>query len=182
MKRRLLGIGVATVLLGSLAVSEARAEVSRVTLSVSGLACPFCAYGLEKKLKRVEGVQAVQTDLKTGVVTLQMAEGKSPDLAKIRSAVKDTGFTLQTIRLTAIGTLVVNGGRVLLKLRSAEGQYLLHEKEAGGAGGLTDATFTRLKKLAAQGAVVAVTGTVHEHAEDWPGLEIETLEVVRPRP
>jgi len=34
-----------------------------VKIRVDGPACPFCAYGLEKKLKRVEGVKDLEIDL-----------------------------------------------------------------------------------------------------------------------
>ncbi len=36
-----------------------QAQVTSLTVSVDGLACPFCAYGVEKKLKRVEGVKSI---------------------------------------------------------------------------------------------------------------------------
>lgn len=41
-------------------------------LHVDGLSCPFCAYGLEKKLGEVEGVQSLETNIKDGTVTVTM--------------------------------------------------------------------------------------------------------------
>jgi len=38
------------------------AQIRAVTVSVDGMACPFCAYGVEKKLKRVVGVESITID------------------------------------------------------------------------------------------------------------------------
>ncbi len=64
-------------------------------LYVDGLACPFCAYGVEKKLRGVAGVEKLDIDINTGVVSVTMAEGASLDEAAARQIVKDAGFTLR---------------------------------------------------------------------------------------
>lgn len=63
-------------------------------IEVAGLACPFCAYGLEKRLKKVDGVKKIETDIGTGTVTVEMAEGKTLGKEQARKAVKKAGFTL----------------------------------------------------------------------------------------
>lgn len=77
-------------------VSIAQASGFSYTLQVNGLACPFCAYGIEKKLSSIEGVDDIQVDIKKGEVIVIMAEDKplSEDLA--RNRVKDAGFTLRS--------------------------------------------------------------------------------------
>lgn len=64
-------------------------------LHVDGLACPFCAYGIEKKLNAIKGVQGVGVDIASGTVNVTMAEGASLDEATAKQAVKDAGFTLR---------------------------------------------------------------------------------------
>ena len=64
-------------------------------LRVDGLACPFCAYGIEKKLNAIKGVQGVGVDIASGSVTVTMAVGASLDEATAKQAVKDAGFTLR---------------------------------------------------------------------------------------
>lgn len=64
-------------------------------LEVAGLACPFCAYGIEKKLNALEGVERVDTHIKEGVVVVTMPEGATLDEATARQAVEDAGFTLE---------------------------------------------------------------------------------------
>lgn len=64
-------------------------------LEVDGLACPFCAYGIEKRLSAIDGVQGVETELSRGRVVVTLAEGKSLTEAVARKAVEEAGFTLK---------------------------------------------------------------------------------------
>lgn len=68
-----------------------------VKIEVDGLSCPFCAYGLEKNLKKVVGVEAIKIDVENAFVLLTIAEGKSVDEATIRENIKDAGFTPRAI-------------------------------------------------------------------------------------
>lgn len=61
---------------------------------VDGLACPFCAYGIEKKLDEIKDVQNIQTDIATETVTVTMAPGAVLSQEAAAQAVKDAGFTL----------------------------------------------------------------------------------------
>ncbi len=63
-------------------------------LRVDGLACPFCAYGIEKELHRTDGVESIDIDINAGVVTVTMAEGGTMTEAQASRIVKDAGFTL----------------------------------------------------------------------------------------
>lgn len=64
-------------------------------LQVTGLACPFCAYGVEKKLSALEGVERVETHIKDGAVIVTMREGATLDEAAARKAVQTAGFSLE---------------------------------------------------------------------------------------
>lgn len=66
----------------------------RYKIVVDGLACPFCAYGLEKHLHEISGVQNTQTDIASETITVTMAPGKGLDKAAAAHAVKDAGFTM----------------------------------------------------------------------------------------
>lgn len=78
-----------------LAATGAWAAGAAYRLHVDGLACPFCAYGLEKKLGAVHGVRGVDTQIKDGTVTVMMEDGESLDETAARQAVKDAGFSLR---------------------------------------------------------------------------------------
>jgi len=90
MKQWILALSIA--LLWNPAAFAAGTEYE---LGVDGLACPYCAYGIEKKLKKTKGVEQIDIDLDKGVVRVKVAEGitlTEPQMAKL---VKDSGFTLR---------------------------------------------------------------------------------------
>jgi mercuric ion binding protein len=73
---------------------------NQYALAVDGLACPFCAYGVEKRLSAIEGVESVETDVKSGQVVVTLVEGKTLSEEVARQAVKDAGFTLRSLKQT----------------------------------------------------------------------------------
>ncbi len=104
-KSRVQWRGILAVLLViAMATTVAWAQSAKpvYTLRVDGLACPFCAYGVEKQLRAVDGVQTVETDIKTGTVTIDMRAGATLDEATARKAVEAAGFTFRG--LNPIGT------------------------------------------------------------------------------
>ncbi len=78
-------------------VAWAQSAKTVYTLRVDGLACPFCAYGVEKQLSAVDGVERVETDIKTGTVTIDMRAGATLDEATARKAVEASGFTFRSL-------------------------------------------------------------------------------------
>ena len=38
-------------------------EADGYEIRVAGLACPFCAYGIEKHLRKIEGVEQIEVDV-----------------------------------------------------------------------------------------------------------------------
>lgn len=75
---------------------SALAAGNQYTLGVKGVACPYCAYGVEKRLNKVDGVENVSVDIGDSVVRVTMAEGANLTEAKARTAVKEAGFTLHS--------------------------------------------------------------------------------------
>ena len=70
------------------------AAQTQYQLQVDGLACPFCAYGIEKELKRTDGVERIDIDINAGTVTVTMADGATMTEAQAARIVADAGFTL----------------------------------------------------------------------------------------
>lgn len=86
---------LASILLaGFLPAAYARDTV--YALQVDGLACPFCAYGIEKKLSSLKGVKDIQVDIKKGEVIVTMTEGANLSEQLAREKVKDAGFSLRS--------------------------------------------------------------------------------------
>jgi len=70
------------------------ADAAQYQLQVKGLACPFCAYGIEKELQKIDGVTAVDTHIKDGAVIVTMEDGATLDESTAKKAVEAAGFTL----------------------------------------------------------------------------------------
>lgn len=68
-------------------------EPQVVEIEVTGMTCPFCVYGTEKKLNKLPGVEAAEVSLKNKKARIVMTPGKTADLEAIRKAVIDAGFT-----------------------------------------------------------------------------------------
>ena len=64
-------------------------------LYVDGLACPFCAYGIEKKVGGLDGVEKVEIDIENGLVAVTLAAGATLDEATAAKAVDEAGFSLR---------------------------------------------------------------------------------------
>ena len=78
-------------------IASASAQMATQTyrLHVDGLACPFCAYGIEKQLSRIDGVETIDIDIGAGAITLGVADGKTLDEPAARRAVEAAGFSLR---------------------------------------------------------------------------------------
>jgi len=70
----------------------------KVKVEVDGLSCPFCAYGLEKKLQKMEGIAKIEIDVENAFALLTIEEGKTVSEETIRENVKLAGFTARKIK------------------------------------------------------------------------------------
>ena len=57
----------------------------------------FCAYGLEKKLKKVKDVESVTIDLNEGKVVVIAKAGATLKEEALRRAVKEAGFSVASL-------------------------------------------------------------------------------------
>ncbi|MCH7696061.1 MAG: heavy-metal-associated domain-containing protein [Proteobacteria bacterium] len=69
-------------------------------LGIDGVACPFCVYGIEKQLSKLEGIERISTDIKNGLVLLEMKDGSTLTEQLINEAVNKAGFTLRSFAQT----------------------------------------------------------------------------------
>lgn len=74
-------------------------------MRVDGLACPYCAYGIEKKLKQIEGVDAesIDIDLEAGVVRVTTADHVTLTEERMERLFNDAGFTFRGMETTKPG-------------------------------------------------------------------------------
>ena len=72
------------------------------SIRVDGLACPYCAYGVEKKLKKISGLSNIKVDLKKGLVTVDAAEGTTLNEKQLKKLFKDAGFTYRSMKTSSL--------------------------------------------------------------------------------
>jgi len=71
-----------------------------IKIWVDGLACPFCAYGLEKKIKKLSGAENIFVDINKGFVTFIVPSEAIPEKEKLKKLVKEAGFAVRKIQYT----------------------------------------------------------------------------------
>ena len=170
-----LQMAVAESAVGAAAEDVGMLEVS---VQVDGLSCPFCAYGLEKRLRKVENVAKLEIQVNEGRAVIKPEPGTSLDLAELEQAVRDGGFTPRELSLTARGRLTeldgapaleLSNGILLLLAEDAQTTALLESQGAEGGEGA--------------GPVVRVQGQAARqeaegHANHPYTLTIRTFEIV----
>jgi len=92
----------------------------KVTVRVDGLTCPFCAYGLEKRMKRLSAVKELSINIKEGTVELVPKEGRHIDIDDVKDAVANGGFTSREIRVALIGKVIEWDGETVLSIVSTD--------------------------------------------------------------
>ncbi len=70
------------------------AQYDRVEVYVDGLGCPFCAYGLEKRFKDLEGIRDIKINMENGLMTFTIEAHQGITLQDIDRQVERAGYTL----------------------------------------------------------------------------------------
>ena len=69
-----------------------------IKIEVDGLACPFCAYGIEKNLRNnIEGLDDLDINIEKGYVSFGFPKQTKLKDEKVRKIVKDAGFEAKKI-------------------------------------------------------------------------------------
>ena len=72
-------------------------SAQQIIVRVDGASCPFCAFGLEKRLGHLEGVADVRLEMKAGKVIVTLQKGATVSEQALRQAVEEAGFTPREI-------------------------------------------------------------------------------------
>ena len=84
-----LAIGVNTPVFSAESQYEIRAD---------GLACPYCAYGIEKKFMKISGVKHVDFDMNKGLVLVTGDEDLVLKEPQLKTLFDDSGFTFRKVK------------------------------------------------------------------------------------
>jgi len=87
---------ILTVTLFALFMTQATwAETTVYSIRVDGLACPYCAYGIEKKMNAIESIKFIDMDLEKGIVTAHAYDVKLSE-TQLKQLFQDSGFTYRS--------------------------------------------------------------------------------------
>ena len=67
---------------------SSNAQITKVDQEVFGMDCAPCAYGLERGLKKMDGLEKVRVSLNDGKAYLELSENNSLSLKQIQEEVK----------------------------------------------------------------------------------------------
>jgi len=161
------------------------AQVEQVTLRVDGLACPFCAYGVEKKLKKLKGYRSLDVLMNEGKIVIGWKSDEPVDLPGLNNAIKEAGFTLRSVKATLVGVVENDKGRYSLVLPAMLHQrFYLYESEKFSPGAqshqqnerqaetLSAPLRKRLDDLSAESGTVRIAGLIRQQADAQLGLEL----------
>ena len=88
---------IALTIIALIASTSALADGIQYQMRVDGLACPYCAYGIEKNLKKIDGVKKIEVDLDNGLVIVNVASGVTLTDAQMEKLFTDAGFTFRSM-------------------------------------------------------------------------------------
>lgn len=80
-----------------LAAQESGDVGRQAVITVEGLQCPFCAYGIQKHLKKLPGATKVEIELAESQAIVSFQAGADVSDDQLRGAVRKAGFTADTI-------------------------------------------------------------------------------------
>ena len=72
--------------------------------------CAPCAYGLERGLKNMEGLESVKVSLNDGKAYLDLAKNNDLSLRQIQEEVNKSDFSAKKAEIVIKGTLVEQDG------------------------------------------------------------------------
>lgn len=90
-------------LIGILGIGTISGQIARVDQEVYGMDCAPCAYGLERGLKKMDGLQEVRVSLNDGKAYLGLAEKNDLTLRSIQEEVKKNGFSAKKAEVVLMG-------------------------------------------------------------------------------
>jgi mercuric ion binding protein len=79
------------------ALGQAPAAGDSLRLKVDGMVCSLCAYGVERRLKKIEHVEGVRVELDSGLVVLTLRTGTVVCDSVLTAEVRRAGFALRGV-------------------------------------------------------------------------------------
>ena len=112
----------------------AHAEYQQVNLTVFGMDCAPCAHAIHVSMKGIQGVNTVDVDLNTGLVTVKLTAGSSASMHQFNEAVEKIGFTHKDANIVARGKVTGAAAAPFFEVAGTQDRFAL--KAAGASSDL----------------------------------------------
>jgi len=159
------------ILAGCLAFASlaAHAQYEQVNLTVFGMDCAPCAHAIHVSMKGIPGVNTVDVDLNTGLVSIKLAAENNASMRQFNQAVEKNGFTHKDAEVIAKGKLTGTAGAFFLEVSGTPDRYALSPAAAN------------IDLTSLLGKTVTVTGVVPQAAKGKvsDALRYKTITEVR---
>jgi copper chaperone len=86
------------------------AQIDEVRIVVNGLTCNLCAAGLERSLRKLDGVSSVRVTLEDETAVVTVRKGARFDADRIRAAVTDAGQETRRVEISVRGAVREHDG------------------------------------------------------------------------
>ncbi|MEX0958913.1 MAG: heavy metal-associated domain-containing protein [Burkholderiales bacterium] len=138
-----------------------------VEQTVFGMDCAPCAYGVEKSLLGLPGVEKVNVSLNLGKVSLTLAPQNPVTIQQIRRRIRNNGFTPREAHVRALGKLVHRDNQVELVLGPGSVLRLIPGTQA-------DLDWDEIRRLE-PGNIVEIAGQIATESGEPPQVSVITL-------
>ena len=123
---------------------KSNAQIVKAEIRATGLTCSMCSNAINKQLKSMEEVVAVETDLNTNTFTVTLKEGNDLSPKVFKEKVEKAGFFIGSLVVTAKSDTLTKTSYILVsdkKSNSSEVQFQVVDK-----GYITEKEFKKLSK------------------------------------
>jgi len=97
--------------------AASKKSVNRLLIRVDGLACYFCAYGLERFFKKSGRIAAFDMKMEEGIVEATPIKGKPLlSVETVSKYIYDAGFTFRSIKAVLVGRFEQKDDRVIFRV------------------------------------------------------------------
>ena len=103
----------------------AQAQYEQVNLTVFGMDCAPCAHAIHVSMKGISGVNTVDVDLNTGLVTIKLLEGNTATMRQFNQAVEKNGFTHKDAEVVVKGKVTGTASAPFLEVSGTQDRYAL---------------------------------------------------------
>jgi cation transport ATPase len=105
--------------------SAANAEYRHVNMTVFGMDCAPCAHAIHVSMKGIKGVDTVNVDLNTGLVTIALTPGNTAQMHQFEEAVEKNGFTHKDATVIVRGKITGAANAPVLEVTGTSDHYAL---------------------------------------------------------